>query len=440
MRKKTFTNKNKNKKKGGAAFISNIIGDKTGYFIPENIPVEVEQGNKEAILNKYRLKKEDAEKEYIKIKELKDDLEKKDTELADRNFKFIVNILGPFLSKLINYIGIIFNFLYKIGLKFAKLAYQAFIEFKNLLWSLKTIISDLIHSRGIVILVVVIIIIVIVLVSLLFSGTLAQTNPIFKDATNKVISFKQDLAPESPYGILARQLQQIFPIPDEYLQQFNGFKNSFSKFFGKDNIKDDIDSEDRKTITTGRYDGILHIKKDNSSSDNYIYSVVKPKPIIVSINMDNYKNSDYNKLPAAIKTKNYNIDNYNIYIPVKTTSIKYSYDMENAYYTSNTTIPTTGEPYKIKSINIGTITPFITSNIVKSSVRNEETKENIAKSINTIYNINQISIDDKYVFSDKNNLSASILKTKLFDYKSGAYNYPMDYINGEIAKKGTLIK
>lgn len=293
MRKKTFTNKNK--KKGGAAFISNIIGDKTGYFIPENIPIEVEKGNKEAILNKYRLKKEDAEKEYLKIKELKDDLEKKDTEIAERNLKFLTTIVGPFLSKLINYIGIIANFLYKLGLKFAKLVYQLFIEFKNLLWSLKTIISDLIHSRGIVILVVIIVIIVIVLVSLLFSGKLGQSNPIFKNATDKVISFKENNAPESPYGILSRQIQQIFPIPDEYLQQFNGFKNSFSKFFGKDNIKDDIDSEDRKTITTGRYDGILHVKKDNDSSDNYIYSIVKPKAVLVSINMNNYKNTEDRK-------------------------------------------------------------------------------------------------------------------------------------------------
>lgn len=439
MRKKTFTNKNK--KKGGAAFISNIIGDKTGYFIPENIPIEVEKGNKEAILNKYRLKKEDAEKEYLKIKELKDDLEKKDTEIAERNLKFLTTIVGPFLSKLINYIGIIANFLYKLGLKFAKLVYQLFIEFKNLLWSLKTIISDLIHSRGIVILVVIIVIIVIVLVSLLFSGKLGQSNPIFKNATDKVISFKENNAPESPYGILSRQIQQIFPIPDEYLQQFNGFKNSFSKFFGKDNIKDDIDSEDRKTITTGRYDGILHVKKDNDSSDNYIYSIVKPKAVLVSINMNNYKNTDYNKLPTAIKTNKYNIDNYNIYIPVNTENIKYSYDMQKAYYTSATTLPPTGTPEPtIAGINMGNTTPFITSNIVTSSVRDEENKKDTSKSTNTVYNINQIPIDDKYVFSDKNNLSAGILKKKLFNYENGAYKYPMDYINEEIAKKGSLIK
>lgn len=438
MRKKTFINKNK---KGGAAFISNIIGDKTGYFIPENIPIEVEKGNKEAILTKYRLKKEDAEKEYVKIKELKDDLQKKDTEWYERNLKFFSTIVGPFIIKLINYIGIIANFLYKLALKFGKLLYQGFLEFKNLLWSIKTIISDLIHSRGIVILVIIFIIIIIVFLSLLFGGKLGQSNPIFKDANNKVISFKQDLAPESPYGILSRQIQQIFPIPDEYLQQFNGFKNSFSKFFGKDNIKDDIDSEARKTITTGRYDGILHINKDNVLNNNYIYSIVKPKPVIVSINMDNYKNSDYNKLPAVIKKNNkYNIDNYNIYIPVNTENIKYSYNMQQAYYTSATTLPPTGTPQPIKQINIGNTTPFITSNIVKSSVRNEETKENIAKSTNTIYNINQIPIDDKYVFSDKNNLSASILKTKLFNYESDSYKYPLEYINSEIAKKGSLIR
>lgn len=427
MRKKTFINKNK---KGGAAFISNIIGDKTGYFIPENIPIEVEKGNKEAILTKYRLKKEDALDEYNKIKELKDNLDKEDNYWYNRNLKFYATIIGPFLSKLINYIGIIFNFLYKLLLKFGKLLSYIFSEFKNIIWSIKTIISDLIHSRGVIIVFIVFIIIIITIISLLFGGKFGQSNPIFKDATNKVISFKTDIAPESPYGLLTKQLQQIFPVPDEYLQQFNSFKNSFSKFFGKDNIKDDIDTENRKTITTGRYDGILHIKKDNENSDNYIYSIVKPKAILVSVNMDNYRNSDYNKLPTAIKNlEKYNINNYKIYIPVNSNNIKYFYDIEKSYYTNTTSISST-PPINIKGINIGNTTPFITSNLEGDSI----------KSVNTIYNINQIPIDDKYVFSDKNNLSASILKTKLFDYTSGSYNYPMDYINGEIDKKGTLIR
>ena len=89
---------------------------------------------------------------------------------------------------------------------------------------------------------------------------------------------------------------------------------------------------------------------------------------------------------------------------------------------------------------MGNTTPFITSNIVTSSVRDEENKKDTSKSTNTVYNINQIPIDDKYVFSDKNNLSAGILKKKLFNYENGAYKYPMDYINEEIAKKGSLIK
>jgi len=435
MRKKTFTNKNK---KGGAAFISNIIGDKTGYFIPENIPIEIEKGNKEAILTKYRLKKEDAEKEYVKIKELKDDLQKADNEWYNRNLKFLSTIVGPFIVKIINYLGIIFNFLYKIGLKFVKFISYAFTELKNVLWSLKTIISDLIHSRGVVILVIVFIIIIIVILSLFFGGKMGRSNPIFKDASDKIISFKEDNAPESPYGIITKQLQQIFPVPDEYLQQFNGFKNSFSKFFGKDNIKDDIDSEDRKTITTGRYDGILHIKKDNLSGDNYIYSVVKPKPVKVSVNMDNYRNSDYNKLPTAIKNLDkYNINNYNIYIPVNSNNIKYSYDMENAYYTNAaSTSSSSTPPERIKGINIGNTTPFITSNIVKNQ------EGNTIKSTNTIYNINQIPIEEQYIFSDKNSLSEKILKTKLFDYDvvNGSYNYPMRYINDEISKKGALIR
>jgi preprotein translocase subunit SecE len=437
MRKKTFINKNNNKnKKGGAAFISNIIGDKTGYFIPENIPIEIEKGNKEAILTKYRLKKEDAEKEYLKIKELKDDLTKQDTEWYERNLKFFATVIGPLLSKIIYYLAIIFNFLYKLGLKFLSFLRYVFVEFKNILWSIKSIVSDLIHSRGIVVLVIIFIIIIIVIVSLFFGGKFGQSNPIFKNAGDKIISFKRDIAPESPYGILTRQLQQIFPVPDEYLQQFNGFKNSFNKFFGKDNIKDDIDTEDRKTITTGRNDGILHIKKD-TSSDNFIYSVFKPKPILVSADMTN-KDYDYNKLPDAMKTS-YNVNNYNIYIPVNSDNIKYFHDMDNAYYTTASTLSTT-QPTRTADINLQNLKPFITSNIVTNVIRKEQ-EEDIVKSSKTIYNINQIPITEQYLFSDKNSLSKSILKTKLFSIDEGAYKYPFDdYIIAEISKKGSLIR
>ncbi len=57
MKKKTI-------KKGGNTIISNIIGDKPGPFIPENIKNEMDLGNKEAIINKYKRLKDDAEIEY----------------------------------------------------------------------------------------------------------------------------------------------------------------------------------------------------------------------------------------------------------------------------------------------------------------------------------------------------------------------------------------
>ena len=42
------------KKKGGSSIIANIIGDKPGPFIPENLKLETEKGNKDVILNKYK--------------------------------------------------------------------------------------------------------------------------------------------------------------------------------------------------------------------------------------------------------------------------------------------------------------------------------------------------------------------------------------------------
>jgi len=435
MRKKTFINKNSNRKikKGGEAFISNIIGDKTGYFIPENIPIELENGNKEALLNKYRIKKEDAIAEYSRAKALKDDMTKEDTDFYERNLKFIAKIIMPFLSKLIYYIGVIFKFLVDLGYKLIILGKYLFKQFKSFVWSIITIIRDLFHSRGIIPLVIIFVIIIVVIFSLLFSGKLAPNNPIFKDAGQKIITIKNEMRPESPYGLLTKQLQQIFPIPDDYLQQYNSFMDSFNKFFGKDTKSTDIDSEERVEIKEGRYDGILHIKKAESS-DDYIYSIAKPKPVKIDVSESSFQKSDYHKLPVNMqKDDRYNIDRYNIYLPVDTSSSKYSYDMNKAYYYLKT--DTTEKPTELGLLNANSKTmPFITSNIISSSDNNN------IKSIKTIYNINQIPIDN-YIFSNKDSLSEKILKEKLFDFDSstGKYTYPINYIENERKRKGSLL-
>jgi hypothetical protein len=399
MKKKTI-------KKGGNTIISNIIGDKSGPFIPENIQNEMDLGNNKAIINKYKRIKEDAEKEYELALNKYTKGEAAANNTSKRFMLFITNVVGPVLNTILMYLGIIIKFLkYLIenGIKAGIYVVYA--------------IRDIIKARGVVLVFLILIIIILVIIYIFYGDKINpfKGNNLFQNTKNLIIPFK-DSQEDSPYNLLFKQMQNIIPIPDEYKNQFNKFKNDFYKFFGRDIVNEDIDTDNRETIDNGRYDGIYHIINNNESNVNTsnVYSIIKPKgPIVLYTNING--NIDYHKLPTGVKNLDkYNLNNYNISIPLNSNNGKYYYDIENADYVKS------GTSTVIKSINSGNINPFITSNVI----------DPLNNKTSTYYNIKQIPID-KYLFSDKDNLKPQIFKEKLFSYNDTNYNYPINYVSSK---------
>jgi len=422
MRKKTLI-KNYKKKKGGESFISNIIGDKQGPLIPENITNEVDKGNKQVLLNKYKRIKEDAEKEYIRVKQLYDDDQINAENASKRFWNFIIKVIGPVLSKLIIYFGYSINLLLKIIEKIIVFSRYIIDFIRSFFWTFKTIIIDILKSRGIILVFLIFIIVIIIIISLIYGGGMPnpfQGNNIFQNTSAQITSFNQ-LKPESPYSILSKQLQNLIPIPDEYSNQFNKFKNDFYKFFGKDTILEDINTSDRETIKEGRYDSIYHIKKSDEINIDKIYNIIKPKSITITHDIINQNNIDYYKLPENIKKEDkYNINNYSINVDISSnTSGKFYYDMDNAYYYSNTDVT----KKEIKKINTNNLSPFITSTIKNSD-----------DIIYTSYNIRHIPIEN-YLYTDIDILNPKVKKNMLFKYENNKYNYPLDNYIIEKLKK-----
>jgi hypothetical protein len=415
MKKKTI------KKKGGNSIISNIIGNKTGPFIPENLNTEIDLGNQNVIINKYKRIKEDAENEYIDAENRLNKSANESINAAKRFQIFIKNILGPFIHTLINYFAIVISFMWdKILVKFVYILKYLFENFVAFFKYIYYIFRDLIKARGVILVLFVLIATIILIIYAFYGGNMPNPfkgNPILQNTKNQITKFKENI-PDSPYSILSNQLQNLIPIPDEYKNQFNKFKNDFYNFFGKDIITDDSETTLRETTDIGSYDGIYHIINNNNIEDINVYSVIKPKgPIILYAKTDS--NVDYHKLPASLKVDDkYNLNNYNISIPLNSNNGKYYYDIENADYVKN---GSTAPP--IKSINTGNTNPFITSNVI----------DPLNNKISTYYNIRQIPIE-KYLFSDKDNLNSKIFKQKIFNYnaETSKYEYPRNYINSNI--------
>jgi|694.fasta_scaffold01811_10 hypothetical protein len=405
------------KKKGGSSIVSNIIGDKPGPFIPENLQLESEKGNKDVILNKYKNIKEDAEKDYIIKKDSYYNEEENRIKTSERFITFLSKIVGPSIYALFNFFSYLYENVLSKVLRYIR-KFVIFIKdcFVSFIYNIGYIFNNITKARGVILVVIIFIIIIIIIISFFYGGNLPNPfsgNNIYKSTDGLIISYK-DLKNDSPFAILANQLQNIIPVPDEYVNQLNKFKNDFYGFFGKDIINDNIDTTLRGTITTGRYDGIYNVANNINITDKNIYSTIKPKNSIqININLNDYANIDYQNLPTALKAlTKYNIDNYKINIPLSSNqSNMYYYDIDNANYHNKT------DNTYVKPINTGEYKIFNTSNIIDTNIK-------------TIFNINQVPID-KFLFSNKDNLNKQILETKLFNYDdtSGKYIYPTSYID-----------
>jgi len=416
MRKKTLNNYKK--KKGGNTIISNIIGDKPGYFITENLEEEVDKGNKEVILTKYKINKEDAEEDYLKKERIKNGEEENTIKGFERFQNFIIKIVGPFIYSIGNVLSYLINILFKLF----EIFWKIFLFIVKNLTNLATVIINIfggfvnliMKGRGVILVVVIFVLLIgLIIFFVVFKGQLPnlfEGKDIMKNSNGQITVFK-DIKQETPYTILSKQLMNLIPIPQEYYQQYSSLLNSFNSLFGKDIISSNIDTIDREEIIEGRYDGIFHIKKFEDTTDN-IYSIVKPKEITISITADDLANSDYYKLPTKIREESkYNFNNFNtINIPLNTCNGLYIHNIDNGYYVK--------ADKTNQQINTGKYRPFITSNIVNSD-----------NSVNTIYNINHIPID-KFLYSDKDNLNPNILKTKIFDISDdGSFRYPYKYVD-----------
>jgi hypothetical protein len=199
MKKKTI------KKKGGNSIISNIIGNKTGPFIPENLNTEIDLGNQNVIINKYKRIKEDAENEYIDAENRLNKSTNESINTAKRFQIFIKNILGPFIHTLINYFAIVFSFMWdKILVKFGYILKYLFENFVNFFIYIGYIFRDLFKARGVILVLLVLIVTIILIIYAFYGGNMPNPfkgNPILQNTKNQITIFKENI-PDSPYSIL----------------------------------------------------------------------------------------------------------------------------------------------------------------------------------------------------------------------------------------------
>jgi hypothetical protein len=199
-------------------------------------------------------------------------------------------------------------------------------------------------------------------------------------------------------------------IPDKYKIQLTSLKNSFNKMIGNDVIGISANNLIREDITTGRYDGIYHIKR-NKDDDNTI-SILKPQDLefkLEEINKRLYPNIDVYKLPDKLKNKYIN-QRYEI-------RIKSSIDPATGKYTY--------EGRDAESLDI-------------SSGKNDD-YSNIPANENPFeYNENGLKIKKIPIknisYNENDNLNPNILKEKILIYDTDIqkYKYQDGYINRKI--------
>ena len=184
---------------------------------------------------------------------------------------------------------------------------------------------------------------------------------------------------------------------DRFNFSFNIFKNNFNKMLGNDVIGNSIDNQLRETINDGRWDGIYHVNKDKN--ENKIYSIVKPKPITLNIDINEYPDSDYFKLPKTIREQIYNNSIITIPLWLNPATRHYSYKFKEAYY---------GD---------------IKANRVEFPLFVD-----VAENYHTA---NDISLDE-FTFTEGDNINKDVLASKMIKKTSNTIEYPMDYINNKI--------
>jgi len=393
MKKKPIL-KRRRKITGGESLLDKITGKVEGSLITDNIENAVILKKKEELIDEYKRRKENAEKRALDTKLAYDELEKNLQLERDRNLKrneldfkksdATIKNIGSSIrwsgDKIANIAMFLFSYLGKLfitGLKY-----------------LGKFVIALSKSNSPVIKTICLIIVIMIILALIFS-ILGLTKPAnkfdFKKPTSTDI-FKQTKLPN---------MSDYMNINNFSFDNFNIFKNYFNRMFGNDTIGDSVDNQLRETINNGRWDGIYNIKKND---DEYnIYSIIKPSDLTFNIDINNYPNSDYFKLPKNVRESIYTNTAAGITIPVRDSNMngnyRYIYKFNDTYFGNNS--------------NNRVIFPLFA-----------DVDEN--------YHIaNDIPLDD-FIFTDGDNINKDVLASKMFSYKDGRFIYPMNYINNKI--------
>lgn len=407
MKKQTLKNTRKGKKiVGGGGFqkvYDTFIGEVDGKFIPDNIEQAVLSGRKIDLIDKYKRNKDIAEKRALEARQVYDEREKNIQIEKDRNLKFDVldntkseKRLSRFYSLIRYFLGTIWMLLDRAGSFFK----QGFFGVFNGIW--KGILTLLQSESPFVKLICLIIVIAIIIGLALAAFGLTK-------ATDNKFDFKKststDIFTTTKIPTFSNAIGSSFTnmMPEKYRISYNSIINNFSKAFGNDIVGNAIDNQIRETKTVGNWDGIYHVQKESDAAN--IYSVIKPTDIKLEIDINDYQDSDYFKLPIAVREKIFSeTTDTNITIPaIVNTTGRYTYKFENAYYGS------------VKENKVGkNTTPFV-----------DDVREDY-------YIANTIPLNN-YTFTDSDNMNTDIIIQKIFTSDAtGKRIYPMDYINKKI--------
>lgn len=395
-----IANKIKDKIEKPANFINEIIKVE-GRYIPDNIEQAVLSGRKTELIDEYRRKKDIAEKQANETKqsynERQKNLEIEEERGLERekfqnkkyseNIKIATGALNKTFNTFQSIISIIFNF------------------FKEAFFGVSKGISEFIitlsKSNSPVIKLICLAIIILAVIGLLFAafGYASPNKFDFKNSTSMDIFTETKLPTMSSY--ISSGFTNI--MPEKYRISFNSMYNNFQKAIGNDVIGNSIDNQLRETTNDGSWDDIYHLKKDGS---NYVFSIIKPDKITFDVNINDYPDSDYFKLPINVREKIFDPNGSNsINIPaeVDPKTGRYTYKFKKGYYGDNSN----------NKVDIDKA-PFI----------DDDTR-------NDYYISNSMPIND-YTFTDSDNINPDILIKKMFTTESDKIKYPMDYINNKI--------
>lgn len=382
-------------KGGEEPYISAIIGNPPGKFVPDNIIEEVDLGHREAIIKKYEDKKKTADEKYRILNENYKDEEKNLENKRDRFFRWFVARM-PIFYQMYQTIKDIIIGLKVLAVTFITFLAKVLVDFKGAVFGFFKSITE---SRGAVVRAL---IFLFFLALIIYGIVMLTVNK--KDISNKAFldkitsqAFIQSVS-NSPFSVLSEQLYLL--IPDDLKQRFTSLRNSISKFFGNDIQASSINTQPREVLKTGRHDGIIHIKK-NDINDTQIYTVVKPDNLTWTLNIDSYSgdaNIDYFKLPTNLRENHFSKTLFD-------SSIQITSNSKGLYY------------YKLDDIEYNSITYYniIYSNYIKNRYEyNKDILEKYKASIPTLSdNTEQYVFINGFNNINNNNLIETIDTTNL---------------------------